>query len=55
MNISSFRLLNIRIFENGEIIYEGLSEDVPTEYKESPIKIIGTGKTVDVELINEEV
>lgn len=53
MKINELRLLNIKIFDNGEVVYEGMSENTPTEYKEIPIKIITTGNVVELEILHE--
>ena len=53
MKINELRLLNIKIFDNGEIVYEGMSENTPTEYKDVPIKIIATGNVVELEILHE--
>ena len=52
MKINELRLLNIKIIDNNNIVYEGKSEDTPTEYKDVPIRIINTGNIVEVEVIN---
>ncbi len=33
MKINELRLLNIKISDNGEIVYEEMSENTPTELK----------------------
>lgn len=53
MKINQLRLLNIRIFDNGEVVYEGMTEDTPPQYIDVPIKIIETGNTVEVEILHE--
>ena len=53
MKISELRLLNIKMFDKGKVIYEGMSEDTPTQYKEIPVKITSTGNTVELEILHE--
>lgn len=51
MTIKDFNLLELDIFENENLIYTGMSENVPEEYKERQIQITGIdGKKVIVKL-----
>lgn len=53
MTIDDFNLLEIDIYDNDNLIYTGMSEDVPEEYKNKQIKITGIdGKKVIVKLDN---
>ena len=51
--INELRLLNIKIIDNNNIVYEGMTEDAPAEYKDIPVKIISTGNIIEIEVINE--
>lgn len=51
MKITEMRLLNIRIFDEDKIVYEGMTEDVPLQYKEVPVNIVSTGNVIDVKII----
>ena len=51
MKISEFNLLEIDIFDGDNLIYSGMSEDVPEKLKDAHIKITGIeGKKVITEL-----
>ena len=51
MKISEFNLLEIDIYDGENLIYDGMSENVPEELKEKHIKIKGMdGKKVITEL-----
>ncbi len=51
MKISEFNLLEIDIFDGDNLIYNGMSENVPEELKEEHVKIIGIdGKKVITKL-----
>lgn len=55
MTIRDFNLLEIDIYENENLIYTGMNENVPEEYKNRQIKITGIdGKKVIVKLENNE-
>lgn len=52
MTINDFNLLEIDIFENKTLVYSGMSENVPEEYRKRKIKINGNdGKKLIIELI----
>ncbi len=52
MTIKDFNLLQIEVYENDNIIYTGMSEDVPDDLKERKIQIQGIdGKKVKIKLI----
>ena len=53
MKINELRLLNIKIIDNNNIVYEGMTEDAPAEYRDVPVKIISTGNIIEIEVINE--
>ena len=38
MRVNSLRLLHIKIMENGQELYDGMTENVPLEYKDKEIK-----------------
>lgn len=52
MHIKEIRLVNIKLSdENNNVIYEGLTEDLPQEYKDIHIKIINQdGKVVELKM-----
>lgn len=51
MTINDFNLLEIDIFENGNLVYSGMSEDVPEEYRKRNVQITGNdGKKLIIEL-----
>ncbi len=51
MKIKELRLLNIKIIKNGNIIFEGTTEDIPSEIKEIEYKNISfEGVNVEVEI-----
>ena len=51
MKIKELRLLNIKIIKDGDIIFEGTTEDIPSELKEIEYKNISfEGVNVVVEI-----
>ena len=51
MKISEFNLLEIDVFDGDNLIYNGMSENVPEDLKEEHVKIIGIdGKKVITKL-----
>ena len=51
MKIKELRLLNIKIIKDGNIIFEGTTEDIPSELKEIEYKNISfEGVNVLVEI-----
>jgi len=51
MKIKELRLLNIKIIKDGNIIFEGTTEDIPSELKEIEYKNISfEGVNVVVEI-----
>ena len=51
MKIKELRLLNIKIIKDGNIIFEGTTEDIPSELKEIEYKNISfEGVNVEVEI-----
>lgn len=52
MTIKEFNLLKIRVFNDENIVYEGMCEDAPEDLKKKQIKIDGIdGKIVKIKLI----
>ncbi len=52
MTIKEFNLLEIDIYNGDELIYSGMSENVPEELKSRQIKIDGNeGKKLIIKLI----
>lgn len=52
MNCNEFNLLQLDIYDGDNLIFSGMSEDVPENIKSFPIKINGIdGKKLIVELI----
>ena len=39
MTIKEFNLLELEVYQNDELIYQGMSENVPEDLKEKQIKI----------------
>ncbi len=55
MTVKDFNLLELDLYENENLVYSGMSEDVPEEYKDRQIKIDGIdGKKLIIK-INENV
>ncbi len=51
MKISEFNLLEIDVFDGDNLIYSGMSENVPEDLKEEHVKITGIdGKKVITKL-----
>ncbi len=51
MKIKELRLLNIKIIKDGNIVFEGTTEDIPSELKEIEYKNISfEGVNVVVEI-----
>ena len=51
MRIDGLRLLYIKIIDDGKIIYEGMCEDAPEEYKNKEIKKINNCNPMEIELL----
>ncbi|MBB1553669.1 MAG: hypothetical protein HG453_005770 [Clostridiales bacterium] len=52
MNCKEFNLLQLDIYDGDNLIFSGMSEDVPENIKSLPIKINGIdGKKLIVELV----
>ena len=51
MRISELRVLNIRVFDDEKIVYEGMCENTPAEYMNQEIRITKTGNPVEIEII----
>lgn len=52
MTIKDFNLLEIDIFDGENLIFSGMSEDVPQELRDKQIKIDGNeGKKLIIKLI----
>lgn len=52
MTIKDFNLLEIDIFDGDNLIFSGMSEDVPQELRDKQIKIDGNeGKKLIIKLI----
>ena len=41
MKITDLNLLEVEIYNNGEMVYHGMCEEAPDSLKEKKIKIIG--------------
>lgn len=50
LSVGSMRLLNIRVERDGEVLYEGMSEDAPDEIKKLKYNKITGGTTVVLEV-----
>ena len=50
MRINGLRLLHIKIVDNGQIVYDGMTEDVPPEYKDKEIKSISGTSPMEIEI-----
>lgn len=54
MTIKDFNLIELDLYKNENLIYTGMSEDIPEEYKDKQIKIDGIdGKKLIIKLIND--
>lgn len=55
MTIKDFNLLELDLYEDENLIYTGMSENVPEEYKHKQIKITGIdGKKIIAKLKENE-
>ena len=53
MTIKEFNLLELEVYQNDELIYQGISENVPEDLKEKQIKIEKLdGKKIIVKILN---
>ncbi len=53
MTIKEFNLLELEVYQNDELIYQGMSENVPEDLKEKQIKIEKLdGKKIIVKILN---
>ena len=51
MKITDLHLLEIDVFKNQELIYNGMTEDIPDDLKDVKIKITGIdGKKLKIEI-----
>ena len=50
MRINSLRLLHIKIVDNGQTVYDGMTENVPQEYLEKEIKSVKGCNPMEVEI-----
>lgn len=50
MRVNSLRLLHIKIIENEQEVYDGMSEDVPPEYRDKEIKSLNGNNPMILEI-----